>query len=273
MKTSVLLLVVLALVAGTQAGKKLKKCNEARKALEKELKDLKAELKDLQDAPAPVCTPAPTEAPTEAPVHAAMLGFWPLNEEYGGKNLATDGVDFELGNVGFDAGNGDFKSAPAKFSTAQDSVAVLDNANAIAVGMSFSWVGAVYRRSGGDGALFEWDNNPGYGTHIWILRNKLYIHMYRNGCSRSAFHTQAAPVQQWLTLAVTYDGQKISFYQNGVRSDVPVRCGSKLDSRSHIRINQRFGDKRRIDGDMTCFGLFNDALSYEELVKSTIDKC
>jgi hypothetical protein len=186
--------------------------------------------------PAPECETPTTEAPAEAPNHPAMLGFWPLNEQYGGKNLATEGVDFELGNVGFDTGNGDFRSAPAKFSKTQDSVANLAGASSMVLGRSFSWIGAVYLRSAGDFALFEWDKNPGVGPHIWVYRGKLYINLY----CKSAFHAAAVPVGEWVTLAVTFDGQKISFYQNGVRTDVAApTCGNTISGYNFIRINQR----------------------------------
>jgi hypothetical protein len=169
-----------------------------------------------------------------------MLGFWPLNEEYGGKNLATDGVDFELGNVGFDVENGNFQSAPAKFSTAQDSVAKLAGAKSMVLGNSFSWIGTLYRRATGDAALFEWDD----GTHIWVYENKFYINVVRGDKSECAYlmvsFTEAVPVGEWVTLAVTYDGKTLSMYQNGKRSDTTVpACENDVTYSNVIRINER----------------------------------
>jgi hypothetical protein len=172
-----------------------------------------------------------------------MLGFWPLNKKYGGKNLASSHSDFVLSNVAYGSEDGEWKSAPVSFSTAADSYAELSGTGSIAVTRSFSWIGAIYRRTTTDGPLFEWDNGGSYLTHIWIWKNKLSTTLYRTGCDwQHMFYSTIVENNKAYIFAVTYDGSTntLSMYVDGNREDKHIQaCASGMQDGNNVRINRR----------------------------------
>jgi hypothetical protein len=171
-----------------------------------------------------------------------LIGFWPLNSHYGGKNLATENVDFELRNVLYAADGGMWKFPPASFR--KRSVGELSRNHLLRVTRSYSWIGAVYRRSRSNGPLFEWGTGEWFQSYIWIWDNKIHIVADRTTCERQTLeHTSTLQPFQWYVFAATLNGlnNTLSLYVNGHRQDKVIPpCAYGMVPGRYIYINFRY---------------------------------
>ena len=74
---------------------------------------------------------------------ASQKGFWPLNNQYRGRNLVPGNADFQLSGINLNSEAPQWLEAPIHFTGDQDSYAEIVNDDSIAVTRSFSWIGAI----------------------------------------------------------------------------------------------------------------------------------
>ena len=81
-----------------------------------------------------------------------LVGFWPLNEEFGGS--AFCGGDMTLHGITYFDDSNKWRSPPVRFAGNSDSYLSIDSSHML-LPQSFSWMAAVYLEQGLDGPLFE----------------------------------------------------------------------------------------------------------------------
>jgi hypothetical protein len=178
----------------------------------------------------------------------SLVGFWPLNQHYKGKNLATQDVDFELINVEFVHDDGVWKSSPASFQKYEDSYARVSSTERIPITMAFSWIGAVYRMptaDTGEGILFEFAGENAQSTHFAIVSDTFHVNLRRAACNNwySMTHRSRIGFQKWYELAVSFDAlnNTLSMYVDGRREDLALPpCPYGVVDCENIFINNRY---------------------------------
>lgn len=178
---------------------------------------------------------------------ASQVAFWPLNEQHEGKNLLGDrsyANNVVLNGVSYGSNSNEWPSNPVRFSARSDSYGEISGKVGVESGSSFSWMGALFRHSSGDGPLFEWDNESTLSTHIWIWHNKLYMHLYfRNGeCKTEVSHDEEVSNNHQHILAASFDSEtnQISLYMNGTPKTVLSACtGDQVSFGPNASINRR----------------------------------
>ena len=109
---------------------------------------------------------------------------------------------------------------------------------------SFSWIGAVNRKTTRDGALFEWDNGSKVGTHIWIWKNKLYVNViYEPRCWRNMFYSTTVANDKSYVFAVSFnmDTKMISMWVDGKKEEKSgAGCSNVLMPANNARVSKRY---------------------------------
>ena len=151
-----------------------------------------------------------------------MIAFWPLNEQFGGKNLIDNSINFHLYDITFSsaAANDSWKSPPAYFAGRSTSYAHLVDSPLLALSESFSWMAAFYQDLNTNGPLFEMDLGPGVvGPLIWIHQDRFFFGVNYPTCPRADQQdSESVTNGQWYTYAVAYDhsNKMFSTWKNGV---------------------------------------------------------
>ena len=79
-----------------------------------------------------------------------QIAFWPLTEEYQGRNLIPGGTDVQLEGVLFTGDTGPWRSIPAYFAGSASSYAT-GTGDDLLIARDFSFMAAVYLEQGGEG--------------------------------------------------------------------------------------------------------------------------
>ena len=148
-----------------------------------------------------------------------LLAFWPLNEEYGGRDLVTPVVsDIHLYVVTFDDNSGAWRSAPARFAGSSTSYGQIVNSPHLALPGSFSWMAAFRQLVVQRGPLFNVDVGGSYGVHIWLFDTKLHFFNRFPTCTYDAVtYSRDVVVNEWHEVAMVYDheNRQVSIWMDG----------------------------------------------------------
>ena len=167
--------------------------------------------------------------------------MWPLNKRFGGSNLVDGKTDLDLHNDDFTDVSSQWYSPLVRFSgDTYGNVATVSDMSTI---RDFGWIATIYRETTGEVPLIEWWSGNSILTHIWISYEKLYINLFRNGCSNQRiFHSLALQTHQWYTVAVSYDYalSTVSMWVNGLSTVTSVpSCPGYLSAPTDVWINRR----------------------------------
>ena len=153
------------------------------------------------------------------------VGFWPLNEEYEGRDYMNK-TDMELTGVQFSSDTENiWSSPPAHFLGSSDSYGYLPTTEHFNLRKSFSWMTAIKQDSDKDGPLFNInyvDDSGSYGPVIWMhqngaISNTLHLHLWYPTCQNEMFFSGAVSINTWHTLAMSFDyeSKKMSWWVDG----------------------------------------------------------
>ena len=145
-----------------------------------------------------------------------LVGFWPLSETHGGRDLSGYGNNINLHDVLYEEAC-DSCSKVVYFKGTGSSYGVIPGGGVLDVQKSFTWMAWVYPESLQSGPLFDWNHDFGnhWETHIWVHENTLFMNM--KGMGSDTISTQAPATKEWNKLAVSfrYSTGDVGFYVNG----------------------------------------------------------
>jgi hypothetical protein len=172
-----------------------------------------------------------------------VVGWWPLQEAYGGRDVSGNGNHMELYDVTFpEDSNTTWASPAAFFGSTPSSYGHITNGRHLDV-LSFSFVAKVYlagSRKYRD--MFAWQINgrTNVRIHIYYEKPTIYIHWADCNEYNQAYPT-AVPVEQWHTLALTYDfpTNTVTIWLEGIKAtSTRALCGTAIPTSSEVVIGK-----------------------------------
>ena len=136
-----------------------------------------------------------------------MLDFWPLNMQYEGKNLMSNGGNFTLTNVQYNGDDGRWKSPPAYFPS--NGKGYFSSSEFHFEKQDFSWMAAYKQEATVMGAAFAFPLSFGAFDMTYMV-NEIDIRIYGGG-----FKVVRLKVNEWHTLALVATGSTMTFYADG----------------------------------------------------------
>jgi len=115
----------------------------------------------------------------------------------------------------------------------------------------------------------EVDGDP-YSTYSLTMGGagwkKLEIRISLNNSRKRLYSNMDIPLDTWMHVAATYDGEKVIFYVNGELEMESVQTGTLLTTDNPLYIGaSQFWDPRFIDGLLDDVVLFNTALTQDQV--------
>ena len=166
-----------------------------------------------------------------------VVGWWPLQEAYGGRDLSGHGNHMTLSGVTFPNDDESPWSSPAAYFKSGDSGDIKNGFHLDVT--SFSWAAKIYFVSNYD-SLFSWQYNGAYGVGIEIYGGKLKALIAKPGCSTHKIRFGTAPTFRiWHTMAVTYDfsTNTIALWVDGVmETSTASPCGTGIKTSPHVNV-------------------------------------
>ena len=148
----------------------------------------------------------------------SMLGFWPLDSQYGGADLSGNNNHMILHEFIQHPTGVEFLSTPESFG----------EITTLHPERKFSWFCSLTLGTTTDAALIEWQS----GMQIWVLGSKLYVHvLYISGCHVPPISFNPLSAGQFYNLAVSVDvaNSEVTMWINEDQKTVALSpCDSDL---------------------------------------------
>ena len=137
-------------------------------------------------------------------VAETLVGFWPLNSEYGGVDLSGYGHNITLHGTSF-ADNA------VAFAGTTSSYGEIPASSSLQLQHHFTWMAEYYPEAANYGPLFEYleTNFHEWSLHIWYNHDKLFFRPSIKGISSSvhAMSTTLLVSQQWNKIGLSFDSE------------------------------------------------------------------
>ena len=202
---------------------------------------------------------------------SVAVGLWPfigttINTRYPTWPTVESNIAYNPANT-----SNPLSTSVLRFHGVVGSYLVLKNTGGMTVS-SFTWAVKVFVRRDYDGPLFNWVSddvtNGRYGTHIWIVSNKIFLRVVHDGDPTyyQALSGHELITRAWNDVAVSYnagDGT-VGFSVNGEVSAGNVGIIGKHSTYGDVVLGSRHQhssegapDGRTFQGMMACMRLWN----------------
>jgi hypothetical protein len=173
-----------------------------------------------------------------------VVGWWPLQEAYGGRDVSGHGNHIVLYDVTFPADSTSPWASPAAFfADNPSSYGHITNGYHLKV-LNFSFVAKVYLAGSRSlRHIFALQISGGAGVFIYYSQEipKIYIYYPTDCASNTYAFPTAAPVNQWHTLALTFDfpTNTVTFWLDGIKAtSTRAPCGTAIRTSSEVVIGK-----------------------------------
>ena len=162
-----------------------------------------------------------------------MVGFWPLDSQYGGKDLSGNNNHMFFHEMIQHPTGVVFLPKPESF-------AEIKTSSSLRLHKKLSWFGSVTILSMQDGPLFSWGNAINYGVHIFVNRKQFYVLVdYEQGDCYGLEYLDELAVGQMLDLGVSVDvvNAVLTMWVNGKNATKQMEpCDENLDTAGSVYV-------------------------------------
>ncbi|CAH1265253.1 COLEC11 [Branchiostoma lanceolatum] len=196
---------------------------------------------------------------------AGLVGFWPLNAEYGTSDVTGNGNDAVATGTQLALGPYGNVNGAFLFSGAADSYLNIPNNGELDVRYSYTILAHIYP-TGGAGPIFSYvTNNDGFGVHLVVERGQSILQsIAADVLEQSAWNYVGGSYNSFTGMA--------SLWNNGEvvgQANVGV---VEVETQYQVQVAMKDGDSRFFAGRIACLQLYNYAMT-EEQIATARDRC
>ncbi|XP_035663462.1 collagen alpha-1(II) chain-like [Branchiostoma floridae] len=204
-----------------------------------------------------------------------LVGYWPLNEEHGARDVSGYGNDGVTFSTGVSEGPGGQTGGAMYFHGVAGSRVEFPNNGALDARSYITLQAWIYPQETGEGPIFNYQpaGSTGWGVHFWITGggNNLYItFVNRNSQARDPLQQSGITQNEWQFVTATYHRtsgvQKL--YRNAVEIGSDDLGDVDLGTQFPVAMGARppfTGDTRAYKGRIAHMQVYNIALTQAQI--------
>ena len=162
-----------------------------------------------------------------------MVGFWPLDSQYGGADLSGNKNHMILHEIIQHPNEVEFLPTPASFG-------VIKTSPSLRLQKKLSWFGSVTVVNLRDGPIFSYGTATNWGVHIWIYQLQFYMVVdYETSCGIEIQYVDELSGGQMFNLGVSVDvvNAVLTMWVNGKNTTKQMApCDANLDTAGSVNV-------------------------------------
>ena len=162
-----------------------------------------------------------------------MVGFWPIDSQYGGADLSGNKNHMILHEILQHSEEVEFLNDP-------DSFGEIKTSPSLRLHKKLSWFGSVTIVNLQDGPLFSWSTETSWGVHIWVHDLQFYAVVdYEGSCQDRNLYLDELSAGQTFNLGVSVDvvNAVLTMWVNGKSKTTQLTtCSENLDTTGSVYV-------------------------------------